>query len=698
MITDRLHKDIAAARSKRPETRPVDRDDIDINRLVLDVVKGGVSDVDVASLLLDARIKDSMSTAPTLTLTIHDPDRKLTNSKRLYYEDKKGDRQVRAIDVELEKGLWYRLVRIRTTPSSSGRGVDLKMEFEHRIISYMRAHNRPRKASRSKMTRAQFILMLLREIKAERIIFRCPELNKKQPLAAASDKEQETRTKREKEKEEVSDIRDRLGDLGDEPSKSVTVKGVPATRRQKDILDQAVTIGEDLNAPSRAVIACVAALITESKASNLAGGDSTSTGPLQLLAKTAKNMRVNARDVPAVIRLFYTKGYWGKGGAIELARKNPTMGIHMIAQNVQGSGTSDGSNYKAWVDEAKSIVRAFAGTGGESTSDSGARYYYKTFNYTRGIDGKKENTYQCSDRLAKEVNWRLFVVGKKTVVYQSEPSLFKQRPRMTITPTHPAVMSGSGDADVNKKVKTFRCEVRMKRWAARPGSIVIVDGWGVHDGRYLVDEIDRSLFSPLATVLLKKPENPKREPRPEQAARDSGEGGVGGLGGEDLLGDGSKGSAAQLYREATRISDLGLPYLYGGGHGREFEDMMNSGGPTGRGSLSGGLDCSSSTSLALWRAGIFRLNGRGPQGLPGGPGREGTMPIVSGQFDQWGEAGRGKYFTVWYNATHVWTEFHNMGRYKRFDTSPYGSGGRGPRMRTKDRPNDGFKARHWPGL
>lgn len=674
--------------------------DIGVDRIVLDVVKGGIPDTDATALIKDLRIKDSMSTAPTMTLIVHDPDRQLTNSNRLWYEDSKGDRRIRPIDVELEKDLFYRMVQVKTAPAASGRGVDVTMIFEHRIIAYMRTHNRPRKVSRARMTRAQFILMLLKEIKAERIVFRCPELNKRQPIEGADKEERKKLSKREREREEIGEIRNRLGDLGDEPDVKITVKGRAATSRQKRILELAVTIGDDLNAPGRAVIACVAALTTETRATNLAGGDGSSAGPLQVTEETARNFRLKQRDSEAVIKHFYSTGYFGKGGAIDLARKNPHMPIHMIAQSVQGSKFSDGSNYREWVEEAKKTVAAFSGSGAESTSGSSSRHYYKQEVFTRGVDGKKENTYQCADRLAKVVNWRFFVIGKRTVVFMSEPQLFKRPPRMTITPDHPAVISGSGDADVNKKTRTFRCDVRMKRWQAPPGSTVIVEGWGVHDGRYLVDEVDRSVYSPQASVTLKRPENPKKEPRPELVSRnDTGGGGVG-LDLEALegsLGATGSGAAAQLYRYATNISNLGLDYSYGGGHGIQLDELLNTnrGGPTGRGGLTG-LDCSSSTSLALFRAELWSSR-RGPQGLPGRSGI-GNVALVSSGFVNWGAPGRGKHFTIWYNVDHVWIEFHDMGRFKRFDTSPWGSGGRGPRMRLTDRPHDGFKARHWPGL
>jgi hypothetical protein len=75
------------------------------------------------------------------------------------------------------------------------------------------------------------------------------------------------------------------------------------------------------------------------------------------------------------------------------------------------------------------------------------------------------------------------------------------------------------------------------------------------------------------------------------------------------------------------------------------------------------------------------------------------VSLVSGDFNQWGHAGRGKFFTVWYNGGHVWIELNIPHvRADRFDTSPHGSGGSGPRLRYTHRSHAGFAARHFPGL
>jgi hypothetical protein len=113
-------------------------------------------------------------------------------------------------------------------------------------------------------------------------------------------------------------------------------------------------------------------------------------------------------------------------------------------------------------------------------------------------------------------------------------------------------------------------------------------------------------------------------------------------------------------------------YYYGGEHDGSLKDDV----PSGR------FDCSSSTSFALYHAGLLPV----------------SQAQVSTWFESYGDAGRGRYVTVHANADHVWVEFTLPEGYFRFDTSPHGSGGFGPRVRTGRRSDSGFVARHPEGL
>jgi len=90
---------------------------------------------------------------------------------------------------------------------------------------------------------------------------------------------------------------------------------------------------------------------------------------------------------------------------------------------------------------------------------------------------------------------------------------------------------------------------------------------------------------------------------------------------------------------ANRIRTL--PYVWGGGHGR-WQDS--------------GYDCSGSVSYALHGARML------------------TTPLTSGSFETWGEAGPGRWITIYANASHVYMVVAGL----RFDTAGDVSG-TGPR-------------------
>lgn len=101
------------------------------------------------------------------------------------------------------------------------------------------------------------------------------------------------------------------------------------------------------------------------------------------------------------------------------------------------------------------------------------------------------------------------------------------------------------------------------------------------------------------------------------------------------------------------------PYLWGGGHGKWLDE---------------GYDCSGSVSFALAAAGL--LNG----------------PLASGPLMSWGEAGRGKWVTIYANDGHVFMEVAGI----RFDTS--NARVTGSRWGNEMRSTSGFVARHPAGL
>jgi peptidoglycan hydrolase CwlO-like protein len=92
---------------------------------------------------------------------------------------------------------------------------------------------------------------------------------------------------------------------------------------------------------------------------------------------------------------------------------------------------------------------------------------------------------------------------------------------------------------------------------------------------------------------------------------------------------GAPAAVAQVIAAGNAIATL--PYIYGGGHA-SFQ--------------ANGYDCSGSVSYALAAAGLV------------------SSPMVSGQFEDWGEPGPGRWITIYANAGHVWMTVAGW----RFDT------------------------------
>jgi cell wall-associated NlpC family hydrolase len=131
-----------------------------------------------------------------------------------------------------------------------------------------------------------------------------------------------------------------------------------------------------------------------------------------------------------------------------------------------------------------------------------------------------------------------------------------------------------------------------------------------------------------------------------------------------ILGDGlaaAPADAPSAVKDAIWAGNqlIGLPYVYGGGHG-SF--------------LSGGYDCSGTVSFALRGAGLL------------------SAPEDSSQLFGWGRAGRGRWLTVYTSAGHAFLELAGI----RLDTSSAGdpSGLQGPRWRPLLAATTGYVARH----
>ena len=114
---------------------------------------------------------------------------------------------------------------------------------------------------------------------------------------------------------------------------------------------------------------------------------------------------------------------------------------------------------------------------------------------------------------------------------------------------------------------------------------------------------------------------------------------------------------------ANAITDY--PYVYGGGHASFVDNAY---------------DCSGSVGYALAAGGLL------------------SHTETSGELESWGAPGPGQWITIFASAGHVYM-YVNVGGgvWMRYDTvgrsGPYAS-----RWQPDSRSNEGFVARHWPGL
>lgn len=647
------------------------RPNLDLDELVLNWTSDKVRDLEVKGAIVSINLDRTIEGGSTVVVTLADPEGKLFAGGRTVARQRglssKARTAYRKNPVEVDEG-WQPLL----TPDVVGRAVEVQLDgvvfrlvkvrystatqraeltFEDRIIYWLKRKRGERRVPRSTCTRAEFALSLLREIKARNYRFVCPELHVRQPIGSG----RKTTVK--------PGTRSSSQAGGFSADTSFTIKGARATPDQKRNLDGVLTECQAQGTSADVMVATVCGVIQESVAKRLGYGDAAGPDSRGLFQQRAPWGPMSVRlDPRGSTRLFLTGGRGGQPGWKQ--KNDPQLrkvpgGIEHAVTAVQGSV----GGYVQHQAEAERIVHAWGGASAEGAAATTGTYT-KSYQFTRNAD---ENSWTALQRLATEVGWRCFVVGN-SVYFMSELDLYARRVRYQVRPDDPAVLDLTYDVDWGKPTSELELQVVLERWGAPPGSVVLLDGFGPPDGRWLVASVSRDYFSPTATVSCRQPGKEQLEPANEQVTRASNAVGVSGASaGAD---DGTK--AGKFYAEAKQISDAGGTYVYGGGHGPPLRSL----------SSGQGLDCSSSTSLALFRAGL----------MPG------SVAQVSGWFARsYGQPGRGERFTVWANDGHVWTQFHGIGNAWRFDTSPYGSGGRGPRLRSTPRPTDGFTARHWPG-
>lgn len=498
--------------------------DIDFAKFLIYLT--GKVQTDLNGRVTAASINRTIEGASTLSVTINDWDRALLRSGLLSNK----------IDVQID-GLWFRLASVDKS------GDELTLTFEDREIAILRTYNKWKIVERGVMTRAEFVLSLLREVKEYKYQLGktavIPELHKIQPIEKyAGDIVgiDQTLNKAVGISTDINNLtpkdkfnhRDRVLDTS---AAQLTAKGAVADKTQIQMANIILAVGDTMGVSRRVKVIAIMTAITESVLRNNPGGDDAHGGGPDDSAGLFQQYSgwgtyIERTDPETSARLFYNR-------AIVVDRQNPNQPYWYIAAEIQHPREDLRTQYAKWRTEAERFVNAQGDVGSSVSAANAMKLNLNTFSedgpfyYYRGLivdkRGKKirkpENSWDCFQRLADDVDWRAFLIAG-VFYWISEDDLFKQLPLATITEFSQGVNAIDGSYDTGKKSATLTLRVEVGRWKIPPGSVVYLKDLGPWNGRWLVNDFSRDLIGSNreASVTLKKPRPELPEPKASNAA------------------------------------------------------------------------------------------------------------------------------------------------------------------------------------
>jgi hypothetical protein len=521
-------------------------DDLDLGKLVV-YLKSQIL-FDTTDRVIDVQVNRTIDGASTLDLTLNDYDRSILRSWALNAK----------LDIQID-GMWFRLVSC----SKSANSDELQLTFEQREIALLRSYPKPdtteytienakkwvKWASRDKVTRAQFILNLIREVKEVKIPVVIPHLAEVQPILKSTDVAS------------AYSPGSTVASSGGIPADYNSQKSVPsvgkeqfrftkgygivkkqhvllysktdiASREQIQNVNTIISVGVNRGARRKVLVCAIMVAIDESNLYNLSGGDLDSVGLFQQRASWGSY--ADRHDPATAAGKFYDQ-------AIKMDAAQSGLSFNDLCQLVQKSGTPDA--YGQWRPHAEAFVSAYGippggegdtitgGTSGTtegsaasanamgqtwtSSGSDGSFYYYRGIPPTRNKGWwKREDNWTCIQRLASEVGWRAFFIGG-VFYFLTDDDLFKTQPIATINEGTPGVMGIGFDYDIGRKGATVDLPCQVGLWLAPPGSVIVLTQLGPLDGRWIVNSFSRSLFDSNADVQLMKPSPKLLEPSPK---------------------------------------------------------------------------------------------------------------------------------------------------------------------------------------
>ena len=464
---------------------------VDVSNFLLDVVRSKGLDLDVAPAILSGNVRRTIEGASTVTIVIDDPRRRMINSG--IFGDGTEDHFF-AIDVQFD-GFWFRLCQVEKM------GGEITLTFQDRVVSYLQLKNKARKVSRNKMTRAQFVRSMLKEVKATKIsLVTLGQLNKKQPIEKLT-------------AEERAQLDGTGGESEGGGDGKLTVKGSPASKAQISNAKEILVAGAEMGARRKVLLSAIMVAIVEAELNNRKGTDDTigtdSTGIFQQRDSWGPAEKRN--DVTESAKLYFT-------AAMIQDKLKPQQSAGDLAASVQNPKAEYRGRYAEREEEAREYLDEFAN--GDLKGGEGGEGYVRPYEFHRGQpDGPLgEDSWAAIMRLAEEVNWRAWSNGSN-IYFVRDVDLMKRTVRATIEEGKRGIEEINWEIDANKTVNEAEVICDADRWSVAPGQVVKVVKQGPASGKWLVAEIDRDLFSTDTTIKLIQPEAVKKEPAPEVVTR-----------------------------------------------------------------------------------------------------------------------------------------------------------------------------------
>jgi uncharacterized protein (TIGR02594 family) len=458
-------------------------------------------DVNLEEAITGIQVTDTIVGSSTIELRLLDPGWRLTDSK--FFSNDVG--RLDPVEVNYPDGsrLWWRLTQCEL---EWGSDAALTLTFMERSAVYLMLHHGPKKASRGKMTRAEFIKSLCDEVKAGHgIHFQSIELHKNQRL------------EHKKAPKPDANANEKTG--GVTRDDKLHVKGIDVVGAQIDKINTVNDVVFKENATERVALAINCAAIAESRYGMDLGSRATT---FQTHEFTEKQLNKQA--------FYFLHGghSFAAGGAIGLAKQHRDWTPGRIAlevegslQNFHGDVAKGAAFYGAYQSEAQDIVDAYGQLGPNSTEQT-----RKQYNFRVGDEEIPYETYwDAIVRLADEVKWAFFLDGN-WAYFDTEKTLIMQKPSATIRRDNPAVTGFNCTVD-NRSIATeatlklicdpfdFRAGEVFKLVDFGPASTAsstTSGGKPAYPGRWLIQDIERDVFELESTFTLKQPQDRQLEP------------------------------------------------------------------------------------------------------------------------------------------------------------------------------------------